>query len=72
MAARPVAIAAWLAGLALCAWQVAHTRFVADLSLFLPAAPTAEQRLLVDQLRDGALSRVLLMGIEGADAPVRA
>ncbi|HET6265118.1 MAG TPA: MMPL family transporter, partial [Usitatibacter sp.] len=47
-------------------------RFVADLSLFLPAAPTAEQRLLVDQLRDGALSRVLLMGIEGADAPVRA
>ncbi len=66
------AIAAWLAGLALCIFQVTQTRFVADLSSFLPAAPTAEQRLLVDQLRDGAISRVMLMGIEGADAATRA
>src|SRR5262249_45390123 len=72
MRGRRVALAAWLAGLALCAWQVAHTRFVADLSSFLPAAPTEEQRLLVDQLRDGALSRVVLIGIGGAAAPGRA
>lgn len=62
----------WLAGLALCAAQIANTRFVTDLSSFLPRSPTPEQRLLVDQLRDGALSRVVLAGIEGADAAVRA
>ncbi|HSJ99566.1 MAG TPA: hypothetical protein VLC53_20990, partial [Myxococcota bacterium] len=66
------AIALWLAGVALCLWQVAHTRFVADLSMFLPAAPTPEQRLLVDQLRDGAVSRMVLLGIEGADGATRA
>jgi predicted exporter len=66
------AMVAWLAGLALCAWQVAQTRFVADLSSFLPANPTPEQRLLVDQLRDGAVSRIVLVGIEGADAATRA
>ena len=72
MARARLAIALWLAGLAACVFQVTQTRFVADLSLFLPAAPTAEQRLLVDQLRDGALTRVMLIGIEGADASARA
>lgn len=65
------AVGLWLVGLALCAVQVAHTRFVADLSAFLPSAPTPDQRFLVDQLRDGAVSRVMLIGIEGADAPTR-
>jgi predicted exporter len=72
MRRRGLAVAIWIAGLALCLFQIAHTRFVADLSSFLPSAPTAEQRLLVDQLRDGAVSRVVLIGIEGADAPTRA
>ena len=72
MAARRLVLAAWLAGLALCAFQIYHTRFVADLSAFLPAAPTAEQRFLVDQLRDGAISRVMLIGLEGSDAATRA
>jgi len=71
-ARRGLAVALWVAALALCALQVARTRFVADLSSFLPAAPSAEQRLLVEQLRDGALSRVMLLGIEGADAATRA
>ena len=66
------AIALWIAALALAGWQVAHTRFVADLSLFLPSAPTPAQRLLVEQLRDGALSRLMLVGISGGDAPERA
>jgi predicted exporter len=67
-----LAVALWAAGLALCLWQVSQARFVADLSLFLPAAPTAEQRLIVELLRDGAASRVMLIAIEGADAPTRA
>ncbi|HEY2819318.1 MAG TPA: MMPL family transporter [Casimicrobiaceae bacterium] len=72
MGPRRVAIGLWLAGLAFCIWTATHARFVADLSAFLPAAPTAEQRLLVDQLRDGALSRVMLIGIEGGDTAARA
>lgn len=72
MAGRRVAIGLWLAGLALCIFEVSRAHFVADLSTFLPSAPTAEQRLLVDQLRDGAISRVMLIGIEGADSPARA
>ena len=66
------ALGLWLALLALAAWQIGHTRFVADMSSFLPLDPTPEQRVLVDQLRDGAISRVVLVGIEGSDAKARA
>jgi predicted exporter len=66
-----IAIGTWIAALAACAAFVAQTRFVADLSMFLPQSPTEEQRLLVDQLRDGVLARTLLVGIDGADAPTR-
>lgn len=67
-----LAVAAWLAALAAALAVALHARYVADLSSFLPAAPTATQRLLVDQLRDGALARVMLIGIEGGDAASRA
>ena len=66
------ALGLWLAALALAAWQIAHTRFIADMSSFLPLDPTPEQKVLVDQLRDGAISRVILVGIEGGDAKARA
>lgn len=72
MARGRLAVALWIAALALCAWQISQTRFVADLSSFLPSSPTAEQRLLVDQLHEGAVSRMVLIGIEGADAATRA
>jgi len=71
MAGRRAAIGLWLAGLALCLFEVSRAHFVADLSSFLPSAPTAQQRLLVDQLREGAISRVMLIGIDGADAATR-
>ncbi|MDF9429117.1 hypothetical protein EM868_04805 [Cupriavidus gilardii] len=63
-----IAVALWLALLLACAAIVARTTFSADLSAFLPRAPTAEQQLLVDQLRDGLVSRLLLIGIEGGGA----
>ena len=72
MAGKRFAVGLWLAGLAACIALVTQARFVADLSSFLPSAPTPEQRLLVDQLRDGAVSRMVLMGIEGTDAATRA
>ena len=65
------AVALWLAGLiASCGLLVARTPVTADLSAFLPRSPSATQQLLVDQLRDGVVSRLILIAIEG-DAPDR-
>jgi predicted exporter len=66
------AIALWLALLALCLWIAVHAQYVADMSAFLPRSPTPAQQILVDQLKEGVVSRVLLVGIEGADAPTLA
>ncbi len=49
-----------------------RTHYVADLSAFLPSAPTPEQAVLLDQLKSGAASRLVLVGIEGGDATARA
>ncbi len=55
-------LGALLAGLAI-AWR-AH--YVADLSAFLPSAPTPEQAVLLDQLKNGATARLVLIAVEGA------
>jgi predicted exporter len=60
------AVFAWLALLALCAWAAARSHYTADMSAFLPRSPTESQQILVDQLREGVVSRVLMVGIEGA------
>jgi predicted exporter len=67
-----VAVGLWLLFLLACAAVVSRTSFTADLSAFLPRAPSAEQQLLVDQLREGLVSRLILLGIEGGDAAGRA
>jgi predicted exporter len=51
---------------------IARARYSADLSAFLPRAPTAQQRLLVEQLRQGVASRLIIAAIEGADEAARA
>jgi predicted exporter len=66
------AIVLWLIFLLACAGIISRTHFTTDLSAFLPRAPTPEQQLLMDQLSDGLASRLILVGIEGADAPTRA
>ena len=66
------AIALWLAFLLTCCVIISRAHFTTDLSAFLPRTPTPEQQLLMDQLRDGLASRLILVGIEGADAPIRA
>jgi len=43
----------------------ARTTYVADLSAFLPSSPSAEQAVLLDQLRSGVGARLMLIGIEG-------
>jgi len=62
----------WVVALAACAYVIAHARFSADLSAFLPAHPTAAQRLLIAQLREGPASRLILIALTGADPAQRA
>lgn len=66
-----VALAIWIAAVAACLWIVANARYTADLSAFLPKTPSREQQVLVNQLRDGSVSRLILIGLEGADLPAR-
>ena len=68
---RGRALLLWLAGLLLCGAVVLQARFTADLSAFLPQTPTAEQKVLLDQLRDGVVSRLILVGLEGGDMAAR-
>ena len=59
------AITAWLATVLVCVTVIGRTEFTADLSAFLPRTPTPVQQVLVQQLRDGVVSRLILIGIEG-------
>jgi predicted exporter len=65
-------LALWLGALAACVAVIVHTRFSADLSAFLPAAPDARQRVLIEQLKSGVAARTLLIGIRGGDPAQRA
>jgi predicted exporter len=69
---RFAVLALWLCCIALATVIVARAHYVTDLSAFLPAAPTPTQQLLVDQLRDGPASRLILIAIEAGDADARA
>ena len=62
----------WVVLVAIAAVVVVRARYTTDLSAFLPKSPTATQRLLVDQLRDGLASRLIIVAIEGADSQTRA
>lgn len=69
---RRAAIVVWALLLGLAALVVIRARYSTDLSAFLPRAPTASQRLLVQQLRQGVASRLIIVAIEGADEAARA
>lgn len=72
MNTRAVAVGVWAVLAALAALLVARARYSADLSAFLPRAPSASERLLVEQLRNGIASRLLIVAIGGADTATRA
>jgi len=62
-------LALWLAMLAGCAILIAtYTHVRTDMSGFLPEASTPQQKFLVSQLREGAASRLILIGLENAPA----
>ncbi len=66
------AVGLWVTLVVACVIVIGRASFTADLSAFLPRAPTAEQQVLVDQLTEGAVSRLILIGIEAPDTATRA
>ena len=67
-----VVVAIWLFCLACAALVTIRTRYVTDLSALLPTHPSPAQRVLVEQLRDGAASRLVLAALEGGDPATQA
>ena len=65
------AVWVWLACVLAGVWMTVRTTYVADLSAFLPSTPTAEQAVLLDQLRSGIAARLVLVGIEGGTPEAR-
>lgn len=62
-----LAILVWLVVLAVCLVAVVRARYTADLSAFLPSHPTPEQAVLIDQLKEGPASRLILVGLVADD-----
>jgi predicted exporter len=61
----------WLACVAAAIGIAWRTHYVADLSAFLPSTPSAEQAVLLDQLRSGVAARLVLIGLEGGTPAAR-
>jgi predicted exporter len=70
--ARSGVVVLWLAGLLACALVIVRGGFSTDMSAFLPRSPAPAQQILVEQMRDGAVSRMVLIGIAGEQPPVLA
>ncbi len=58
-------VVVWLVAVAAAVAVLVNARFTADLSAFLPSQPTREQAILIDQLREGPASHLILVAIDG-------
>jgi predicted exporter len=61
----------WLLVVLAAVWVIRNTTITGDISAFLPSKPSEAQQILVDQLQDGVVSRILLLAIEGGDEAQR-
>lgn len=62
----------WLLAMLVGGMIAWNSRFSADMSFFLPAEPSAEQQVLIEQIKEGAVSRLLMLAIVGGEAGERA
>src|SRR5579864_6816612 len=60
-------LACWILGLLAAGVIIMRTSFSTDMSAFLPRSPNPAQQILVDQLREGVVSRLILLAVTGAD-----
>src|SRR5262245_38190885 len=61
------AVVVWLVVVAVCvSWLARNLNVGADLPVFLPPSTNPSHRLLLEQLRDGASTRLVLIALEGA------
>ena len=69
LASRPMLryAAALIAFAALALFASKSLRIESDFTAFLPPSTTPEERLLIAQLRDGLVSRLMLVALQGAD-----
>ncbi|MCY7386705.1 MAG: hypothetical protein LH481_01360, partial [Burkholderiales bacterium] len=58
---------ALIAFVALALFAAKSLRIESDFTAFLPPSTTPEERLLIAQLRDGLVSRLMLVALQGAD-----
>lgn len=66
---RPaLVVTVWLIVMALAGWLAARAPLATDLTAFLPKSATRAQQILMDQMKDGVTSRLMLIAIDGADA----
>jgi len=65
-ARRRAAIAVWMTAIAICIGLIARSGISTDMTAFLQRSPSAAQQVLVDQVRNGVVSRLILLGIDGA------
>ena len=72
MRSRRLPLGVWAIALVIATVLVCRAHYTADLSAFLPALPSQQQRLLVEELQDGPAARVILVAISGADPEQRA
>lgn len=72
MRRRKLAVGIWAAGVVVAIILVSRAHYTADLSAFLPALPSQQQQLLVEELAQGPAARFILIAISGADPGTRA
>ena len=68
---RNKAVLLWALGLLAAVGVIARSSFTTDMGAFLPQNPSKQQQLLVDQITQGSLSRMLVMGLEGGTVEQR-
>ena len=67
MAEQRLSAGVWLAVLAAAlSWVFLHTTVRNDMTSFMPRAATNAQRLLVNELREGPVARLMLITLGGA------
>lgn len=66
------ALVIWLAFVAACTFVISRSAFNADMTAFLPRSPTPTQQIMVEQLHDGVVSRLILASVDSAPIPVLA